>query len=269
MQYDTIYVKALEVLEASGLSSQWLDLGCETGSQNRINREYMDRFVFETRLIDSIEADSRTSLFGVKLSSPIIGSALSRGRVLENIRHSEVPWFEKPPYLEQTAVALGKCGSLMGVGIVELDELESIARAPGSFYHIVKPYPDEDLIRRHILAAEASGAVAVGMDITPSFGHKAWNEDPTADTGVEPKTASQLRSYVELSDLPFIVKGVLSESDAALAQEIGASAIVVSNHGGECIDYSRQFFTLWRQLLRWRVILRSSWIRAFVEVRMS
>ena len=239
MQYDAIYARAVEVLEGAGLSEEWLNLGCETGSQNRLNRAYMDRFVFETRLIDAEIADTSTSLFEVPLSSPIIGSAISRGRVLENIRHESVPWFEKPPYLDLTAAALGKCGSLMGVGIVELNELASIASQSVPFYHIVKPYPDETMIRDHIEAAEELGAVAIGMDITPVFGHKAWNENPSFDTGVQPKTADQLRSYVESTELPFIVKGVLSIRDAQVAQGLGAAGIVISNHGGECIDYSR------------------------------
>jgi isopentenyl diphosphate isomerase/L-lactate dehydrogenase-like FMN-dependent dehydrogenase len=127
----------------------------------------------------------------------------------------------------------------MGVGIVEFSELEALSALAVPLYHIVKPYPDEALISEHILRAKEGGAVAVGMDITPSFGHKAWNEDPSADKGVAPKTARQLESYVAAADLPFIVKGVLSVRDATLARDVGAAAIVVSNHGGECIDYSR------------------------------
>ena len=239
MQYDEIYARAMKTLTESGLSERWLNLGCETGSQNRINREYMDGYVFSTSLIDSVHADTTTSLFGVPLSSPIIGSALSRGRVLENIKHDSTPWFETPPYIMQTSRALSRCGSMMGLGICEMGELQAVGEHGRPFYHIVKPYPDEELIASHILAAESNGAVAVGMDITPSFGHKAWDEDASLDTGVAPKSMKQLRSYVDMTSLPFIVKGVLGEQDAERAVEIGAAAIVISNHGGECIDYSR------------------------------
>jgi len=40
----------------------------------------------------------------------------------------------------------------------------------------------------------------------------------------------------ELSDLPLIIKGILTAEDAALAVEHGASGVVVSNHGGRQLD---------------------------------
>lgn len=239
MQYDELYSRAIETLTASGLSERWLDLGCETGSQNRLNRQSIDRFVLETQLIGATEATTHSELLGLKLDSPIIGSAISRGRVLENIKHASVPWFETPPYLEEMTVALGRCNSILGIGIVEPKELVAIANTGSPYYHIVKPYPDEDEIADHLRLAELHGAVAVGMDITPSFGHKAWDENPQYDKGVKPKTAEQLTSYVQMTKLPFIVKGVLSVKDAKTAEAVGAAAVVVSNHGGESIDYSR------------------------------
>ena len=46
------------------------------------------------------------------------------------------------------------------------------------------------------------------------------------------QTTDMLRSYVELTGLPFVVKGVLSASDAVKCAEIGAKAIIVSHHHG-------------------------------------
>src|SRR5262249_45587864 len=37
-------------------------------------------------------------------------------------------------------------------------------------------------------------------------------------------------------DLPFIVKGVLTAEDARAAIDVGAQAIIVSNHGGRQLD---------------------------------
>jgi isopentenyl diphosphate isomerase/L-lactate dehydrogenase-like FMN-dependent dehydrogenase len=39
-----------------------------------------------------------------------------------------------------------------------------------------------------------------------------------------------------LSDLPLLVKGVLTEEDARLACEAGVDGIVISNHGGRQLD---------------------------------
>jgi isopentenyl diphosphate isomerase/L-lactate dehydrogenase-like FMN-dependent dehydrogenase len=238
MQYDELLARALERLSASGMDEGWLDLGCETRSQNRLNREHMDRLVFETRLVDAVRADVTTELFGVALRTPVIASAISRGRVLENLKHEAAAWYTSPPYLLHTARALADVGSMMGVGAVEIDELPVFMRQGVPLYHVVKPLPDEAAIFAHLQAAHEAGCVAVGMDITPSFGHKAWDEDPALDIETEPKTKAQLAKYVEATPLPFIVKGVLSVRDAEAARDVGAQAIVVSNHGGECIDYS-------------------------------
>ena len=41
---------------------------------------------------------------------------------------------------------------------------------------------------------------------------------------------------------PFALKGVMSVEDAKKALEIGASAIILSNHGGRQLDGSRSPF---------------------------
>ena len=46
------------------------------------------------------------------------------------------------------------------------------------------------------------------------------------------QTKEDIRSYVEAADLPFIVKGVLSVSDALKCAEAGAKGIVISHHRG-------------------------------------
>ena len=46
------------------------------------------------------------------------------------------------------------------------------------------------------------------------------------------KTVSQLKDIISLCDAPFIVKGIMTVKGAVKAREAGASAIVVSNHGG-------------------------------------
>jgi len=54
---------------------------------------------------------------------------------------------------------------------------------------------------------------------------------------VETKSVEQLREIVKSTNLPFIVKGVMTVWDAVAAVEAGAAAIIVSNHGGRVLDY--------------------------------
>jgi isopentenyl diphosphate isomerase/L-lactate dehydrogenase-like FMN-dependent dehydrogenase len=49
-------------------------------------------------------------------------------------------------------------------------------------------------------------------------------------------TWRDVEMLAEISDLPVVVKGVLTPEDARMALDHGAGAIVVSNHGGRQLD---------------------------------
>jgi L-lactate dehydrogenase (cytochrome) len=59
------------------------------------------------------------------------------------------------------------------------------------------------------------------------------------DQSMDWKTAEEIARYW---DGPFILKGIMSVDDAKHAAEIGATAIMVSNHGGRQLDGSRSPF---------------------------
>lgn len=112
------------------------------------------------------------------------------------------------------------------------EEMESIYASGADTIEIIKPYLEEDKIFRRIEFARAHGAFAVGMDIDHAYGRNGAY-DEVGPEKMEPKTVAQLRSYVQAAgDLPFVVKGVLSVSDACKCAEAGAGAIVVSHHHG-------------------------------------
>ena len=45
-----------------------------------------------------------------------------------------------------------------------------------------------------------------------------------------------MREFIDLWGGPFAIKGLLSAADARLARDVGASAVMVSNHGGRQLD---------------------------------
>jgi len=53
-----------------------------------------------------------------------------------------------------------------------------------------------------------------------------------------PQQTDELERIISESILPFIIKGVLSVYDAEKSLELGAKAIVVSNHGSGSFDYT-------------------------------
>jgi 4-hydroxymandelate oxidase len=50
-------------------------------------------------------------------------------------------------------------------------------------------------------------------------------------------TWESLRELRSLTKLPIVVKGILTSEDGARCVEYGASAIIVSNHGGRALDH--------------------------------
>ena len=85
MRYDEIVDKGLLILQDAGIG-HWMNLGAETQSQNRLNRQYMDALTFEMRFLgDGKWADTGTKLFGVDLPAPIMPAALTASRVINKL----------------------------------------------------------------------------------------------------------------------------------------------------------------------------------------
>ena len=230
MGYREIYEQGLERIRSVGMEP-YLDLGAETRSQNRLNRRHMDSFVFEMRMLDSVQSDTSTTLFGTKLRAPIVAAAICESRILKRL----APW--DPPYLEQIAGGLADAGSMMSTGMVTLEELARIIDQGAPVLHVVKPFQEDEMVLRHLERAAELGCVAVGMDVDVFFLEKAWDEVP-GPAVLGHKTMDDMRRYRAATKLPFLVKGVLSAHDARLARELGADGVIVSFHGGETIDYA-------------------------------
>lgn len=231
MGYREIWDAGLARIRSIGMES-YLDLGAETRSQNRLNREHMDRLVFEMRVMDSGPADTSTTIFGQRLRTPLMAMPLNGSRILGPLG----PW--DPPYIRQIAAAMAASGSMMSTGgMMDLDELGRVVEQGAPVVHFVKPHHDDELVFRQLERAAELGCVAVGMDVDAYFWEKAWDEDP-GPSELVPRTLDDLRRFRAATGLPFVVKGVLSAADTRRAKEIGAGALVVSFHGGETIDYA-------------------------------
>ena len=211
-------------LHELGLGS-FLEMAAETGSVLKITRNYLDSLTIEARMIDSVLASTEITLFGQKFSTPVMTAALSSlGGICSN------------PMVEM-AKGVKNANAVMWVGIGTGEELKAIIGTGAKTIKIVKPYKDKALIFAKIAEAEKLGAFAVGMDISFFFGGK--KEDSLIRPELMgPKTLVEIKSFVQATKLPFILKGVLSEQDARKALEVGAAAIVVSHHGGAVLDYA-------------------------------
>lgn len=188
---------------------------------NEITARYMDSILIEERLIDSVNADTKTTLFGETFSSPVLTPAFSH---LGNYGGRELTG------LEEYSLAAKECNILNFCGMMENDMFKKIVDTGAKTVRIVKPYADNGKVRDQLKFAEEAGAFGVGMDIDHIFGTTGY--DIVIGEEMSYQTTEMLYSYVESTKLPFIVKGVLSVADAVKCAEIGVSGIIVSHHHG-------------------------------------
>ena len=188
---------------------------------NEINERYMDSILFEQRLIDSVNADISTTIFGEKFSMPVMTPAFSH---LNAFNGRELTG------LEEYSIAAKECNILNFCGMMENDLFQKIMDTGAKTVRIVKPYADNGKVRDQLQYAEAAGAFGVGMDIDHIFGTTGY--DIVRGEEMAAQTSDMLCSYVESVKIPFIVKGVLSVADAIKCAEIGAKGIIVSHHHG-------------------------------------
>ena len=95
----------------------------------------------------------------------------------------------------------------------------------------VKPWSLETYLEKLNLALD-SNAFAVAMDVDAAGLPFLKGCQPPAGR----MNTEQLKAIISKTPVPFIVKGVMSVKGALKAKEAGASAIVVSNHGGRVQD---------------------------------
>ena len=95
----------------------------------------------------------------------------------------------------------------------------------------MKPW-NIDTVAEKMKMVQESKAFAVAMDVDAAGLPFLKNMEPPAGS----KTVEELGEIAKIAGIPFIVKGVMTVRGALKAKEAGASAIVVSNHGGRVLD---------------------------------
>lgn len=190
-----------------------------THDSNKITRDYFDSLLLESRYIDSDLPDLGFELFGEKFETPIMTAALSHlHKICDNA-------------MVEIAKGARNAGAVHWVGMGEPEEMEEIFAAAKTI-RIIKPHADNNDVLWRIEHAIKHGAFAVGMDIDHAF---SWDGkyDNVLGLAMKPKSLDEIKMFVKAAgNVPFIVKGVLSVSDAQKCAEAGVAGIVVSHHHG-------------------------------------
>lgn len=207
--------------------------GLGTGSAFMANVSALAGIKFNMRLMHGItEPDTRTTLLGLDLSMPVMAAPI--GGVSFNMGGGR----SEEEYITAVIDGCRQAGIIgcTGDGVppfIHESGLAAIAAAGGHGIPFIKPWEDAELYEK-LAKAKDSGASIVGMDIDAA-GLITLRK---MGRPVSPKPVDTLREIIARAGLKFIVKGVMTAHDAALAVEAGADAIVVSNHGGRVLDHT-------------------------------
>lgn len=174
--------------------------------------------------------DTSMELFGQKFKYPFFAGPVGAVKMHYSDKYDDLS------YNNVLVDACAKAGiaAFTGDGIdanVMVAATKAIKAAGGMGVPTVKPW-NLDTIREKMEMVKEAGAFAVAMDVDAAGLPFLKNMNPPAGS----KTVEELREISEMTQVPFIVKGIMTKKAALKAKEAGAAAIVVSNHGGRVLD---------------------------------
>ena len=233
--------------------------GANDGHTMRGNQAAFTRLHLRPRmLVDVSRVKLETTVLGLPISMPI-GAAPS---AFHGLAHAEAEL--------GTAQAVQAAETVMTLSTLSNTPIEAVADCTGGqLWFQLYLYRDRERARALIQRAQAAGARALVLTVdAPELGRREANERlgfslpphleaPNVGTREElarlEGSGSHLTRYFAglmdtslswrdlewlrgVTDLPIVLKGILTGEDAALGIEHGAAAIWVSNHGGRQLD---------------------------------
>lgn len=175
--------------------------------------------------------DTGLSLFGKRFRYPFFAGPVGAVKLHYGDKHDDNEYNE----ILVSACAKAGIAAFTGDGTdpgVIRAAAAAIKSAGGLGIPTVKPW-NLETVQEKLSMVKGAGAFAVAMDVDAAGLPFLKNMTPPAGR----KTVAELKDIVDsCGKLPFIVKGIMTVKGALKAREAGASAIVVSNHGGRVLD---------------------------------
>lgn len=204
----------------SGVGGGIAGAGSGMSFQNNFTALQRVRLVMRT-LHDVTKADPSTTIFGHKISFPVVAAPMGPAATRFGKGMPVTDWFE---------ALIGGCNAAGTLGSVGDDpryprddvkgRLEILKRFKGKAMYNSKPAPNP-IILEWMPLIEESGAAWLSIDV---------------DSG--PKSVTELRELVKAFRMPIVVKGVMTLEDALKCVDAGVAGIAVSNHGGRRLDHT-------------------------------
>ena len=186
------------------------------GDSIQIARDYLDSLVVEGRIVGAVHPSTGTRLFGHETETPIMTAALS------HLKRG----------MADFAKGAKDAGAFCQIGMGGNEELGQALSTGARLIKIIKPYADPEEIFSRLRFAEEHGAVAVGMDVEHAVNAEDDADSLVAGCQMKLPTLDELKSYVNATKLPFLIKGTMSVQDAVRAKELGCAGVILSHHNG-------------------------------------
>lgn len=181
-------------------------------------------------ICENTTPDTSLSLFGKTFKYPFFAGPVGAVTMHYGDKYNDMSY----NHILVNACADNGIAAFTGDGLnpeVVKGACQVISKQGGIGIPTIKPW-NMDTIREKMNQAASSGAFAVAMDIDAAGLPFLKGMNPPAGS----KTVEQLKEISQMIDVPFILKGIMTVKGALKAKEAGASAIVVSNHGGRVLD---------------------------------
>jgi len=217
----------------------YLTGGAESETTMRRNRFGLDSLAFRPRvLVDVSDIDPSTTFLGHQLAIPVMLAPIGS---LQSITP------EGGVAVAKAAEEFATVNFVSSVTQPSLEEIAAASRNPKIFQLYVQG--DLKWVQNLLQRVKQAGYSALCLTVdTAHYGHRErqmmdrWLPPSRRGVGYEYRaglTWETLDAIKEMAGLPFILKGVATAEDAALAVAHGVGTIYVSNHGGRQLDHGR------------------------------
>ncbi len=181
-------------------------------------------------LTEKREVSTAFSLFGKTFAAPFFAGPVGAVNMHYGDKYNDLEYNNiLVPACKESGIA-AFTGDGMDPEVMKAASI-AIKEAGGLGVPTVKPW-NKAMIAEKLGLVKESGAFAVAMDIDAAGLPFLKNFQPPAGS----KSVEEMREIIEEAGIPFIVKGIMTPKAARKAKEAGASAIIVSNHGGRVLD---------------------------------
>lgn len=205
----------------------------------RRNRLALDSLAFRPRvLIDVSKMDTSTLFLGHRLRIPVMLAPIGS---LQSITP------EGGVAVAKAAAEFGTVNFVSSVTQPSLEEIAAGSQNPKIFQLYVQG--DMKWVENLLARVKKAGYAALCLTVDTAYYSRRerqmmdrWLPPSRRATGYEHRAAltwETMDAIKEMAGLPFILKGVATAEDAALAVDHGVQAVYVSNHGGRQLDHGR------------------------------